>query len=202
MTAPKKASTRGKISKPKDPNKLPPKERIFCAEYIIDFNGARAAREAGYSAKTADKQAWQLLEKPRIHAEIQKNIAERVKRTQITADRVVLELAAIAFSNLDDFAEWGSDGHGDNFIRLRASDELTRDQKGVIKSIKHVRKTGKTNEDTLEIVREDKLSALDKLAKHLGLYRESEDNSQMSGLMQLAQLMAQKRAEREAHRER
>lgn len=202
--APQKPPTntkRGKTKKtktPKDPNTLPPKEHIFCQEYIIDFNGARAARTAGYSEKTADKQAYQLLEKPRVHAEITRLISERVKRTQITADRVLLELASIAFADLREFGQWDDEGR----LSLIPSENLAPAQTRAVRTVKftRVKKKGFVEEEHMEFSLHDKLSALDKLAKHVGLYRDSGDNGKQSGLMQLAELMAARRAEHTSRR--
>jgi phage terminase small subunit len=47
-------------------NKLTDKQRRFCEEYVIDWNGTRAAKDAGYSAKTAMEQAHQLLQKTSV----------------------------------------------------------------------------------------------------------------------------------------
>jgi len=43
--------------------KLSPKQTAFVTEYIKDFNGTQAAIRAGYSPKTANEQAAQLLAK-------------------------------------------------------------------------------------------------------------------------------------------
>ena len=74
---------------------LPPKQAIFVAEYIIDFSGARAARAAGYSERTAAKYASELLEKPEIQAAIREHQALREKRTLITADKVLTDIEDI-----------------------------------------------------------------------------------------------------------
>src|SRR5262245_62032915 len=76
----------------------------FCSEYVCDFNAARAARAAGYKASCARVTACQLLTNPNIRAEVDRLIKERTGRTRITADRVVVELALLAFSNIQDYA--------------------------------------------------------------------------------------------------
>lgn len=40
---------------------LTPRQRGFCKEYIIDFNGTAAAIRAGYAPRNADKQAHLLM---------------------------------------------------------------------------------------------------------------------------------------------
>lgn len=50
--------------------KLTPRQQLFVAEYLIDGNGARAARSAGYSEKTARQIATENLSKPYIQSAI------------------------------------------------------------------------------------------------------------------------------------
>lgn len=179
---------------------LTAQQEAFCRAYIAtpDLNATQAAIDAGYSPRGASVRGSELLGNRKVSARIAELMAEREKRSDITADRVLNELALIAFSNLDDYAEWGGDVDGGNVLRLKPSRQLTRAQKAVIKSIRHTRKRGKTDEDTLEIVREDKLSALDKLAKHLNLYGEHGDDGKRSGLDDLITTMAALRAQRES----
>jgi hypothetical protein len=40
---------------------LTPRQRRFCEEYVIDFNGTAAAIRAGYATQYADRQAHQLI---------------------------------------------------------------------------------------------------------------------------------------------
>lgn len=75
---------------------MSPREQRFVDEYIVDKVGARAARVAGFSERTADKYAYELLQKPRIRAAIAKALKEQQKRTLITADQVLLDLDRLA----------------------------------------------------------------------------------------------------------
>ena len=72
-------------------------QRRFVAEYIIDLNGKQAAIRAGYSDKTAEVQASRLLSHVNVREAIDKAQIRREKRTNITADRVLQELADIGF---------------------------------------------------------------------------------------------------------
>jgi len=80
--------------------KLTEKERIFCHQYIIDWNGARAARSAGYSQKTAKETGYENLTKPHIkqYISIIKNNLE--EESGISKLRNLQELAKIAYSNI------------------------------------------------------------------------------------------------------
>ena len=97
------------------PAKLTPKQKKFIDEYLLDLNATQAAIRAGYSAKTANRIGPQLLVKSWISEEIQKAVQRREKRTEITVDRVVKELAAIALD--DDAADY-------NDSRLRYTSKL------------------------------------------------------------------------------
>lgn len=77
--------------------KLTPKQAAFVREYLIDLNATQAAIRAGYSQKNADKIGPELLGKTRIKAEIQTVMDERAERLEITADRVLKEIAKLAF---------------------------------------------------------------------------------------------------------
>lgn len=80
--------------------KLTPKERIFCHEYIIDWNGARAARKAGYSEDSIYNLASENLTKPHIKqyiAFIRNNFEEEAGISKL---RNLQELAKIAYSSI------------------------------------------------------------------------------------------------------
>ena len=71
------------------------KQKQFCNEYIIDFNGTQAAIRAGYSKKTANEQAAQLLAKLSIQEYLKELIKRRNERTQITQDEVVADIIKV-----------------------------------------------------------------------------------------------------------
>ena len=81
-------------------DKLTEKQKKFCEEYVVDFNGTQAAIRAGYSEKTSNVTSSENLAKPNIQSYIQKLIKDREKRTEINADMVVKELAKIAFFDI------------------------------------------------------------------------------------------------------
>lgn len=75
---------------------LTDRQARFCEEYLIDLNATQAAIRSGYSEKTANRIASELLSKLDIQEKITELKAERSQRTEITQDRVVKELAAVA----------------------------------------------------------------------------------------------------------
>ena len=81
-------------------DKLTPKERIFCHEYIGDWNKARAARAAGYSEDTARQIGYETFTKPYIrqYVDFIKNDLEI--EAGISKLRNLKALADIAYSNI------------------------------------------------------------------------------------------------------
>lgn len=68
------------------------KEIIFVKEYIKDFNGTRAAIEAGYSEKSARSAASRMLTNNNIQKLLNDELKARVDRTEIDADQVLYRL--------------------------------------------------------------------------------------------------------------
>lgn len=76
---------------------LNPKQERFVAEYLIDLNATQAAIRAGYSPKTAQPASARLLSNVIVSEAIAKGKAARLDRLEITADRVLQEIAILAF---------------------------------------------------------------------------------------------------------
>lgn len=147
---------------------LSEKQKRFCAEYLIDLNATQAAIRAGYSINTADVIGCENLTKPNINKEISKAMAERSKRTGVNQDRVVLELAKIAFVDITDVV----DGEG------KIKDDASQDDLACIESIKYKRSStshGDSIEREVKIA--SKLKSLELLGKHLGMWNDKFDVS-------------------------
>lgn len=146
------------------------KQKRFCEEYLIDLNATQAAIRAGYSVKTAAEQSSRLLTNVNIQNEISTKMAERSKRTGVNQDRIVQELARLAFCNLTDVVD------RDGKIR----DSATEDDLACIESMK-VKKTSIGNGENIsdseerEVKIYSKLKALELLGKHLGMWRDKQD---------------------------
>ena len=78
---------------------LEPKHWRFCQELVIDDNATQAAIRAGYSPKGAKQQAARLLTNVDLQRAVADLRAERARRLEVSADRVLKELAALAFSD-------------------------------------------------------------------------------------------------------
>lgn len=149
------------------------RQEAFCQEYLIDFNGQQAAIRAGYSKRAAGTQATVLLKHPGVASKLAQLIDERGKRTQVTADAVISEIAKVAFSNSLDYIKVGDDGLP--YVDLTT---LTRDQAAAILSAEvHEYKEGRGEDARLilatKIKFHPKLQALEMLAKHFGLFKDA-----------------------------
>ena len=75
---------------------LTPRQRAFCKEYIVDFNGTAAAIRAGYATQYADRQAHQLLKHKGVAAFIEYSMASQAaKIMSVDADYITQGIVAI-----------------------------------------------------------------------------------------------------------
>ncbi len=72
------------------------KHEIFCQEYLVDLNGAAAARRAGYSEKSAADTSYELLQREDVQQRIEFLMEERRKRVGINQDYVLDSLLEIS----------------------------------------------------------------------------------------------------------
>lgn len=146
--------------------KLTPKQQRFVEEYLVDLNATQAAIRAGYSERTANVQGAQILTKLSIQSEIQRLKCERSARTQVTGDRVIQELASIAFADIDDFARVGEHiserGIAYTTVELAQTSSLPPEKRAAIVGIKQ-------GANGIEIKLADKVRALELLGKHTGV---------------------------------
>lgn len=146
------------------------KQKIFADEYLIDLNATRAYRKAYPNCKkdsSADAAARKLLGNTRIQTYISERMQERQRRTEVTQDRVVQELAAIAFAKATDYVNIKSNGVT-SMVVVRPTDDLTDDQIRAIAGIKE-------GANGIEIKLNSKEKALELLGRHLGMWNDKMD---------------------------
>ena len=145
--------------------RLNAKQKRFVDEYLIDLNATQAAIRAGYKkTEYTDTNANKLLENTRIREAIDKAMAERSKRTGINQNRVIQELARIAFVNPQNVinAEDGS-----------VREDATEDDLACIQAVKVKTMSGdKGYSEEREVRLNDKMKALELLGKHLGMFTD------------------------------
>ncbi len=144
------------------PSTMTPKQKRFIEEYLIDLNATAAAKRAGYSKRSANHYGWRLLRHPAVIAAIEKAQAARAERTRVTADKVVKELAKVAFGDPRRLLSWGPGG-----VVLRESSELSEADAALVSEISETRNAaGGSRRVKLRC----KLAALTALGRHLGLF--------------------------------
>lgn len=151
---------------------LTEKQKIFADEYLTDLNATRAYRVAYPRVKNDDvaaPAAARLLRNVKVADYVEERMQERQKRTEVTQDRVIEELAAIAFARVTDYAEVIG-----GTVRIRNTEELTETQIRAIAGIKD----GKFG---VELKLNDKEKALELLGRHLGMFK---DKLEVSGTLE------------------
>lgn len=146
--------------------KLTPKQTAFVQEYLIDLNATQAAIRAGYSEKTSYSIGQENLNKPEIQEAVQKAMEERSKRTEITQDRVLKELALIGFLDIRDaFDESG------NLIPIKnMPEDVARAIGGIDHSVigSDEEKVGVTSK--IKLI--DKKGTLELMGRHLKMFTD------------------------------
>lgn len=153
---------------------LTDKESRFVQEYLVDLNATQAAIRAGYSEHSAKEIGYENLTKPHVSEQIHALQQERAERTKVTADRVIRELARIAFSDLKQVASWDEEGS----LTLKPSDELDESDTASISEIQsHKSKIKDVETTNVRIKRHDKTKALEMLGRHLGLFNNDKSGA-------------------------
>lgn len=176
VKSPSNPSGQFDINKPLDN-----KEKRFVEEYIINLDPVKSAIAAGYSETVARGKAysWVVCEsvsgnaKPHVAHAIEEALRKRAERTEITADRVLKELAKLGFSNMKKFSKWSGD-HMDLVDSEELSDEDTA-------CVQEITKTTNNSGSTIKIKLHDKKGALEQLGKHLKLFTEKHEHTGADG---------------------
>ena len=169
------------VAAKKAPGKAGGKQERFVQEYLIDLNATQAAIRAGYSKKTAGAQAHKLLKKPEILEALKIAMESRASRTEVTQDRVLLELGRLAFFDPRRLL----DGNGN----VKPPTEWDDDTAAAVSSIDIDVSTAfdGENEDAGERITTKKVKVFDKntaltnAMRHLGMFDKDGLNLNHSG---------------------
>ena len=130
----------------------------------VKFNKTEACRRAGYA--NPDKQCGRLFGNKKIVREIERRRRRLAEHFKVGPQEVLAELSKIGFLNVHDFGEPNAQGY--YHIDLKS---MTREQKAAIAEIKPVYEKGVQVGQMVKF--HDKIAALDKLARNLGLFNDS-----------------------------
>lgn len=158
--------------------KLTPKQKLFADEYLIDLNATRAYKAAYKSVKkdeTARTNGSRMLTNANVSKYIKERMNERSKRTEITQDNVLKELATIAFAKVTDFVTIEN-----GVVIVKDTKDIPKDSLPAIASIKE----GKNG---IEVSFYNKDKSLELLGRHLGMFNDKIEvsgtiNNPMEGL--------------------
>lgn len=139
---------------------LNPQQQLFVAEYIARNYDSFAASEAAGFKGAYGRQLRQL---PNVQNAIRREIDARRGRARITQDRVLAEIALVAFGNVTDFFE---DFGGGRTLNIKNKAALTPEQQRLMASISE---TWRGNNRTLKFSAHDKMKALTLLSQYMGL---------------------------------
>jgi phage terminase small subunit len=154
-------------------NSLSPKQEAFCLEYMKDLNATQAAIRAGYSEDSAASIGWENLRKPEIQARLKQLMDERSERTKISSDRVLNELAKLAFSDMRNFAKWGPGG-----VSPIEGETLSDDDAACVAEVSE---TTTKDGGSIRFKLHDKRAALELLGRHLKLFTDKQEVSGPDG---------------------
>lgn len=158
--------------------KLTPKQKIFADEYLIDLNATRAYKVAYPHVKdddTAASAASRLLRNVKVAKYIKERMEERSKRTEITQDNVLKELATIAFAKVTDF------------VTIENGVVIVKDTKDIPKDLLPAIASIKEGKNGIEVSFYNKDKSLELLGRHLGMFNDKIEvsgtiNNPMEGL--------------------
>lgn len=147
---------------------LTAKQRRFVSEYLIDGNATQAAVRAGYSSGTAGSIGHENLTKPEIASAIAEAQAAQIQAAGITAQRVIEELATVAFSDVRNLLTEA----GQLADLPSLPDSVTRAVSSIEVTKQRTQKDGTSvTEEWVSKVRQwDKLRALEMIAKLRGMF--------------------------------
>jgi phage terminase small subunit len=160
------------------------KQTAFVENYLNTLNATKAAIAAGYSAATAYSAGARLLKHVEVRTAIEAAMAKRSEKAGVTGDQVIEELRRIGFADIRKLVSWRpgverlapDEKTGDlrlqivNEVELIGSDKIDDATASAISSISQ----GKDGE--LKIKFHSKETALVNLGKHLGLFREGDND--------------------------
>lgn len=154
------------------------KQKLFCIEYMVDLNGAAAARRAGYSASTARQKAHGLLQDSEVKAEIARLMEDKA----MSAEEAVYRMTQMARGSLAPFLRYTEykqlDADGKQKVddkgkplppTISVSIDLTTEE---ARANLHLLKELKSTEWGYELKIHDPKDAVDKVIQLHGKYKQ------------------------------
>ena len=139
-----------------------PRREKFAQLFATGMTLENAYEGAGY--RRNKKHAYILRWTPEVAERIEEIQTTAAAKVGVTVERIITELAKIAFANAGDYFQWGPGG-----VAIVPSETLTADQRSVIAEVSETKsETG----GSIKLKLSDKQAALEKLGRHLGMFKE------------------------------
>lgn len=189
-------------------SKFTPRQEAFVREYLVDLNATQAAIRAGYSKKTATEQASRLLTDVNVREAVDAKRERLAIKTEITVERVLEELWAIATADANELIEHRRIPCPSCFEGVREPKKKPRpdcdechgegigqafikDSRFLSATAKRLYSGVKITKGGIEVKMQDRMIALQKVGQHLGMFKEQIEHS---GTLTLEALVAQSMA--------
>lgn len=105
--------------------KLNNKQKLFCYYYCNNFNATKAYQQAfNCSYNAANSNFPRLMAKDGIKQEIARLNKERFENIMLDESSVIQQYLDIAFANIKDFVDFGTDEYGNNYIKILDYEKL------------------------------------------------------------------------------
>lgn len=148
-------------------------QNAFACALATGMTQAAAFRQAyPRSQRWRDQTVWRKASLLAANGEVQARVSDlcaaAAAKNEVTVERVVRELAKVAFGDLRSVVEWGPDG-----VSAVDSNGITDDDAAAVAEVSQA-------QHGMKIKRYDKVKALELLGKHVGAFKE--DNKQRNPL--------------------
>lgn len=149
------------------------KQKLFCREFLRDFNGAKAAVRSGYSEKTARQIASENLSKPDIQQYVQALAIQLNTKTDNQIESIIAELQIIAFGSMRDVADWDLNG-----IQIKDS-KILREEAKLVAEISET--SSEKSGSRVKVKLHDKLKALELLGRYHKIFTDKVEHTGKDG---------------------
>jgi phage terminase small subunit len=156
-----------------------PRHELFAQALATGKTADQAYKDAVYKPDRAH--ASRLAANGPIQARVDELLAPALEKAGVTVERIMAELARVAFSNITDIVSWRS-----GLVEETIPDEEGGGTRTVLKSavtvldsetlsadaVAAVAEVSQTDRGGIRVKMRDKLGALEKLGRHLGMFKD------------------------------
>ena len=171
------------------------RRETFCQSYVRHGNATRAAKEAGYSEKTAYAQGHRLLNKAEIIERVATIRSDRWKALHMSDDELLAEAARLARFNIGRITHITPDGDPYIDLSMATEDDFAAITELAIEDFTDGRGDDARDVRRVKVKAPNKLAAVNLLMKQRGMLVEKMDvnmTGDFAGAMEKALRRARK----------